>query len=90
MGVFDFLHKKNEGEIDLDSLGIQNEEPVEEVGGSQDFKPAFPSSHAGLANSGISGTDVELILTKLDLINQRLENMDRRLQVIEKVAKDSA
>ncbi len=38
---------------------------------------------------GITDRDVELILTKLDLINKKLDSMERRLQYIERVAKES-
>ncbi len=88
MSVLDFLKRKKEDQIDLNELGIQEEEQKPRFN-EEEFKPAFPS-RAEPQSSGISGTDVQLILTKLDLINQRLENMDRRLQVIEKVAKESS
>lgn len=73
MGLLDRFRKKEE--VNLEELGIK-EEP--------EFKPAFPEA----ADNNLSKSDVELIITKLDLINQRLENMDRRLQVIEKAAKE--
>ncbi len=46
-------------------------------------RPSFTS-----VSSGSSGSH-DLILTKLDLLDQRLQNIDRRLAVIEKIAKES-
>ncbi len=89
MGVFDFLRKKRDGEIDLEGLGIKDESEVQQSSDDEGFKPAFVERAEFQSSSGISGNDVQLILTKLDLINQRLENMDRKLQVIEKAAKES-
>ena len=77
MSILDVFRKKDE--VNLEDLGIKDE-PAEE------FKPAFPESSG---SSGITSTDVQLIITKLDLINQRLENMDKRLQIIEKAARDA-
>ncbi|MFA4886890.1 MAG: hypothetical protein WC595_01630 [Candidatus Nanoarchaeia archaeon] len=94
MGVFDFFRKKKDDDLDLSAFDVKDESPgidqpkFEE----EEFKPAFPETTSfnrpsPPSQNGMSSTDVQLILTKLDLINQRLENMDRRLQIIEQLAK---
>ena len=95
MGVLDFLKKKKDEQIDLGELGVK-----EDSAGSyrdEEFKPAFADrsefekpTFAAQSQKGFSDTDVQLILTRLELILQKLENMDRRLQIIEKVAKEAS
>ena len=84
MGVFDIFKKKEEFTLeDLEPKDERSKPRFEE-----DFKPAF-SGREEFSKPSFSETDVQLILTRLELIVQKLENMDRRLQVIEKVANDS-
>ena len=93
MGVLDFFKSRKEGEVDLEELGIKEEAADEPRYQEESFKPAYSEretfeSPSFPKSEGMSETNIQLILTKLDLINQRLENMDRRLQVIEKLAKE--
>ncbi len=74
---------------------------AEGFNGSADFggnefgpRPSFAdqrhfSMSPQLQQTGLGPSDVQLVLSKLDLINHRLEVIDRRLQVIEDIAKQS-
>lgn len=66
----------------------------------EEIPPEMPSRELGMAGRAMA-TDFEpvempkgiskedLIITKLDMIAMRLDNLDRRVQYIEKVAKES-
>lgn len=100
MGIFSFLRRKKKEE-GFGEASTQEFPEEHDLGGSfeqsQDigFKPRFnepvspyPSQQFSQP-SGLSATDAQLIMAKLDVMNHRLELMDRRLQVIEDIAKQS-
>ena len=83
MGVFGFLkRKKEEPEFNPpDDASFRDASlPIKEP----DFQPFQPDFAAGF-----SQRDVELILSKLEIISRKLDDIDKRVQYIEKVAKES-
>lgn len=74
MGIFSVFGKKKEVSVDVPS----------EI----DINP-LPEREVGLQPQQFSDRDIQLLIAKLDLISQKLESMDRRLQFIEDVAKES-
>ncbi|MEK6948433.1 MAG: hypothetical protein AABX19_04285 [Nanoarchaeota archaeon] len=100
MGIFGFFKKKEEdtGEFEQSEPEIgQNEEIQDDQGAfakQPEFRPAYNNTQLNFPqqeyNQRNNNTDnMQIVLTKLELINQRLEVMDRRLQEIERIAKDS-
>lgn len=87
MGVFSFFKKKKEEVPEFN----QPEEPdfrgdvfqQQPLGGPDfpKFQPDFPA--------GVSPRDIELVLSKLEIINRKLDDIDKRVQYIERVAKES-
>jgi len=92
MGILDFIKGKKkeeefEGSYSDSNLHNEDMQPAfhdEDLGSrTPDLQPnVFPQANTG-------GGDLQLLLTKIELINQRLEVIDRRLQTIEKIAKES-
>ena len=96
MGLLDsFWHKKKEeGDFEAPNDNLNDREPTFSPLPDRDLQPNFPDFKPGRPldfdkQETITSRDIDLILSKLELINKRLDEMDRRLQFIEKVAKDS-
>ena len=101
--MFDFLKRKKKeegfdaqaenafpdaGEADFNNSNV----PETDLG----FRPRqqeplqpFSPGPSFTQTSGLSSSEVQLVLAKLDILSQRMELMDRRLQVIEDIAKNS-
>ena len=60
-----------------------------DLGARPSFPEPAPFPQPSNFSQGLSNTEIQLILAKLDVITQRLEAMDRRLQIIEDIAKNS-
>ncbi len=94
MGVFEVFRrrKKEEGEIPALDVGAGHSEIdfAPDLGPMprEDLRPNFTQIQP-LQSSGISDRDIQLILTKLELINRKLDDMDIKLKFIEKAAKES-
>ncbi len=103
MGIFDiFKRKKEEPEFgNEEELAFPSQEteepnipPLDETRDEYGPKPRFQetpfaSPQTPARQTSLNDSDIQLMLTKLDLINQRLEVLDRRIQVIEEIAKES-
>ena len=76
MGIFDRFKKKKEEEFVDFSEDSGFESQIQEPFQQQNF-------------SSTNNQDIQLLLSKLDLINVRLESIERRLAEIEKIAKES-
>ena len=74
MGIFSVFGKKKEVSVDV----------PQEI----DFGP-LPDKEQSFQPQQFSDRDIQLLIAKLDLISQKLDIMDRRLQFIEDVAKES-
>ena len=76
MGIFDrFKKKKGEEFVDFsEDSGFESQ--IQEPFSQQNF-------------SSTNNQDIHLLLSKLELINVRLESIERRLTEIEKIAKES-
>ena len=94
MGIFSFLKNKKEEEssfqdtsTDLNSAEDNDPSDNDSLG----FKPRFNEEDKFEMSSkpqGMNDKDVQLLLTKMEVINQKLELIDRRLQEIERLAKE--
>ncbi|HZX12436.1 MAG TPA: hypothetical protein VFE88_03185 [Candidatus Nanoarchaeia archaeon] len=78
VGLLGFFKKKREEDLGLD---LEPAEPLDE----EPLRPAFDRE----PERALADGEMSLVLAKLDLINQRLENIDLRLREIEKIAKSS-
>ena len=94
MGIFGFLkHKKEDDSSFQDTsadLGL-SEDNNNSNSDSLGFKPRFNEDDKFEMSSkpqGMNDKDVQLLLTKMEVINQKLELIDRRLQEIERLAKE--
>lgn len=98
MGMFDIFKKKKEEEgfgTDFSETTTDNSDD-ENTSFSHDdlgMKPRFNESESpAMFNEPVKNNsgdkDMQLIIAKLDTINQRLELIDRRLQDIERLAKE--
>ena len=82
MSILSNLFKKKEPI--LEDLG--SSEPVRDLG----MKPrALATDFEPVEEPKAYGSKEDLILAKLDMISIRLDNLDRRVQYIEKVARES-
>ncbi len=88
MAIFDrFKKDKKEGFDEGNDLPAQ----------SSDFGPSYPqdnfqpnfSPQTFQPIQQSSDRDFQLVLAKLDIVTHKLEDIDRRLQEIEKIAKES-
>ena len=85
MGIFSFFKRKKEGEIPefnpSDEASFRDAGPPIREPDFQQFQPDL--------GTGVSQRDIELVLSKLEIINRKLDDIDKRIQYIEKVAKES-
>ena len=96
MGLLDsFWHKKKESEdLGASESNLDDREPNFSPLPERDLQPNFPDFKLGKpiglgSQENVTSRDIELILSKLELINRKLDEIDKRVQFIEKVAKDS-
>jgi len=66
---------------DLNPLEIQSTRAMDS--NQYEVPQMTPSQPTNNFNSGISDRDIQLILSKLDLINSRLDNLNRRFEMLE-------
>ena len=59
---------------------------------NDNLSPTFPNPTQfpqQFQSQDMNGKDIQLVLAKLDYLSQKLELMDRRIQLIEQIAKES-
>lgn len=83
MAVFEFFKKKKKEDV----AGVDLV-PELDLGAIAERPESLQPNFTGLQQN-LSDRDVQLILAKLDLLNQKLDNVDKRLQFIEQVARES-
>ena len=83
MGVFDVFKRKKKEDLEFPS---EPEELPQEGPGQVLPEERFPSIQP---TTGINERDMQLILAKLELIKQKLDSMEERIRLIEKIAKES-
>ncbi|HIH25726.1 hypothetical protein J4476_03405 [Candidatus Woesearchaeota archaeon] len=104
MGIFGFFKKKEEDTGEFEANQETTTDNSDDIAADDrgafakqsEFKPAyndntqlnFPQPEYNNQRNN-NNDNMQIVLTKLELINQRLEVMDRRLQEIERIAKDS-
>src|SRR3989338_5001635 len=103
MGLLGFLKRKKEDDFGFEDLDRQIDETPEENSSLENntalsnplpnnnfndegFRPAFSNQHFAGGSSDF-GDDKRLIISQLELINKKLDVMDKRLEDIEKIAK---
>lgn len=94
MGVLDFIRrKKKDDEFAFNSSAETSAEPLSQPFPEENLRPRFPPQEdlqpISFPSNNPSSTETQLVLAKLDIITQKLENLDKRLQEIEKIAKES-
>ena len=84
IGIFSFFKRKKKDDLgDIPGFGNDNFS-------SQNLRPTndFQKSNFNMG-SNESDYSMQLIISKLELINARLQNIEQRIVVIEKIARES-
>lgn len=94
MGVFEVFRRRKKEDEEVPALEAGVGHPEIDFGPDlgpmprDDLRPNFTQIQP-LQSSGVNDRDIQLILTKLELINRKLDDIDIKLKFIEKVAKES-
>ena len=91
MGLFGFFKKKKTVQPELAPLG--NQQPVDHgfpPGGNIDVNATYPSMPADMGlqperPQSFNDSDMQHVLTKLDLISTQLQNVTQRLESLERL-----
>lgn len=102
--MFNFLKRKKEEEFSaVESADAGDEVKSHEIGGLEDFNAdsnlglnprheelAKPDIFAGNTSSaGVNEKDIQLIAVKVDLLAKKLEDVERKLDEVLEIAKQS-
>ena len=93
--MFDFLKRKKEAEFDFST--VESTDEVKDLGNT--LTPGLPNRQNEIAKPEIFASpdqkgvvterDIQLILTKMELLNKKVEDMDNKLTEILEIAKQA-